>query len=107
MKQLMQDRKEHSREAFLFRGTEPLKITFTRCQFFPGLEVTDEGVGMVKTDVCRTAPEALVPDRILLTVLAFLFFSHDISVLFSFHRYFLSCAVKKTRRERVMDELLK
>lgn len=58
----------------LNHDTKPLKVTFARRQFFPGLEVEDEPVGMVKAYVWRTAPESLIPYCVLFTVLALSFF---------------------------------
>ena len=75
-------------EEFLFRCTEPLKVTFTRDQFFPGLEIKNERIGMVKAYVCRTAPKSLVSNGVLFTVLTFYFFRHGTFLCSSFHRYF-------------------
>jgi hypothetical protein len=63
-------------EVFLIRDTKPLKVTFTRAQFFPGLEGKNEIIGMVKAYICRTAPESLVSYGVLFTVLTFHFFRH-------------------------------
>ena len=56
---------------WLIRDKKPLKITFTRGQFFPGPEGKKEGIGMVQAYVCRTAPEPLISYRVLFTVLTF------------------------------------
>jgi hypothetical protein len=68
----------------LIRDTKPLKETFTGDQFFPGFEVKNERIGMVKAHVCRTAPESLVSNGVLFTVLAFHFFRHGNFLLFFF-----------------------
>jgi hypothetical protein len=61
---------------FLIRDTKPLKVTFTRAQFFPGLEGKYEIIGMILTHICRTAPESLVTNGVLFTVLTFHLFHH-------------------------------
>ena len=69
---------------FLIRDTKPLKITFTRCQFFPGLEGKNEIIGMVQAHICRTAPESLVSYGVLFTVLTFHFSAMVISSVLLF-----------------------
>jgi hypothetical protein len=80
-------------DAFLIRYTKPLKVTFTRGQFFPGLEGKKETVGMVHAHVSRTAPVSLVPCGILVAVLTFYFFHHGDFLCSSFHRYFFTVHV--------------
>ena len=63
-------------DVFLICGSKPLKVTFTRVQFFSGLEGKNERIGMVKAYICRTAPESLVSYGVLFTVLTFHFFRH-------------------------------
>jgi hypothetical protein len=61
----------------LLRLTEPLENTFAGNLPFPGLEIEDEPVRMIGTDIFRTAPEPLEPDRILAAFLTFHAFRHS------------------------------
>jgi len=80
------------------RDLIPLKITFTGNQFFTGLEIKHELIGMIQADVCGTAPESLKADCVLLTVLAFHFFRHSIFSHLPFIDTFcrLSCSASFT-----------
>jgi hypothetical protein len=67
-----------------FRNDKPFKVTFTRALFFPGLKGKNEIIGMVRTYIGKTAPECLVSDSVLFTVLTFHFFRHGNFLLFFF-----------------------
>jgi hypothetical protein len=72
---------DHSRDTLkeqiiLFRKTKPFKVTFTGALFFPGLEGKKEIISMVQTYIGKTAPERLISDSLLFTVLTLHFFRH-------------------------------